>query len=83
MIPSQFEEVVIRVFTRNPQKTPAIQKAFRKLLKQIVPPDALPEPSAALTLPNDYADIMRVKRARSSSFSRSDNNGPNKRSSHA
>ncbi|KAJ8659933.1 hypothetical protein O0I10_004159 [Lichtheimia ornata] len=81
MIPSQFEEVVIRVFTRNPQKTPAIQKAFRKLLKQIVPSDALPEPSAALTLPNDYADIMRVKRARSSSFSRSDNNGPNKRSS--
>ncbi|KAI7876669.1 HD phosphohydrolase domain-containing protein [Lichtheimia hyalospora FSU 10163] len=81
MIPSQFEEVVIRVFTRNPQKTPAIQKAFRKLLKQIVPSDSLPEPSAALTLPNDYADIMRVKRARSSSFSRSDS--ANKRSSHA
>ncbi|EIE81108.1 hypothetical protein RO3G_05813 [Rhizopus delemar RA 99-880] len=35
MIPSKFQDITIRVFTRDPLKMQAIQKAFRKCLKEI------------------------------------------------
>ncbi|KAI8071401.1 HD phosphohydrolase domain-containing protein [Gongronella butleri] len=35
MIPTQFQEVVIRVFTRNPNKVDAVQRAFRRALESI------------------------------------------------
>ncbi|KAG2226577.1 hypothetical protein INT45_005063 [Circinella minor] len=54
MIPQQFEEIIVRVFTRNPHKVTAIQKAFRRLLKSILPSESNAQPSAALTIPYDY-----------------------------
>ncbi|KAI9499236.1 HD phosphohydrolase domain-containing protein [Zychaea mexicana] len=74
MIPQQFEEVVVRVFTRNPQKITAIQKAFRRLLKSIAPSESKAEPNAALTFPNDYDEIVKLKRQRSGSLQGSDGN---------
>lgn len=35
MIPSKFQDITIRVFTRDPLKMQAIQKAFRKCLKEV------------------------------------------------
>ncbi|ORX51235.1 HD phosphohydrolase domain-containing protein [Hesseltinella vesiculosa] len=35
MIPSQFQEVVIRVFARDPCKVDAIQRAFRRALQKV------------------------------------------------
>ncbi|KAI9278654.1 HD phosphohydrolase domain-containing protein [Phascolomyces articulosus] len=74
MIPQQFEEVIVRVFTRDPQKVTAIQKAFRRLLKRIVPIESNAEPNAALTLPNDYDDVVRLKRKHSGSLQPVDGN---------
>ncbi|KAI8393865.1 HD phosphohydrolase domain-containing protein [Radiomyces spectabilis] len=67
MIPSQFEEVVIRVFTRTPEKITAIQRAFRQLMKGIAPVESnhALEPNAALTVPSDYERIRLGKRQRS------------------
>lgn len=67
MIPSTFEEVAVRIFTRNPQKITAIQKAFRRLIKKITPANSSSQPNAALTLPNDYESVMLAKRRRSTS----------------
>lgn len=36
MIPTKFQDVNIRIFTRKPEKMYAIQKAFRKYLSYIV-----------------------------------------------
>lgn len=33
IVPERYEEIIVRVFARNPEKVPAIQKAFRKCLK--------------------------------------------------
>ncbi|KAI7871831.1 HD phosphohydrolase domain-containing protein [Spinellus fusiger] len=69
LIPGQFEEVIIRIFARDPSKSKAIQKAFRCLIRKIVPftPDHPVEPSPALTVPNDYDMILSAKRRRSTS----------------
>ena len=68
MIPQQFEEVIVRVFTRDPEKVTAIQKAFRQLLKGILPSESNAQPNAALTIPNDYDQTVRLKRQRSGSL---------------
>ena len=68
MIPQQFEEVIVRVFTRDPEKVTAIQKAFRRLLKGILPSESNAQPNAALTIPNDYDQTVRLKRQRSGSL---------------
>ncbi|OAD78577.1 hypothetical protein PHYBLDRAFT_18303 [Phycomyces blakesleeanus NRRL 1555(-)] len=69
MIPGQFQEVIIRVFARDPAKSKAIQKAFRSLIKVIAPtdPNSHIEPSHALTVPTDYDTILSAKRRRSTS----------------
>lgn len=66
MIPSTFQEVIVRIFTRHPEKTPAIQRAFRRLLSKVMPASALKEPNLALELPKDY-DMLLGKRRRSAS----------------
>lgn len=35
MIPTKFQDINIRIFTRDPSKTQAIQKAFRRYLDKI------------------------------------------------
>lgn len=67
MIPTTFQEVAVRVFTRNPTKIIAIQKAFRCLMKKMLPADSFAEPNAALTLPSDYDTILLSKRKRTTS----------------
>ncbi|KAI8140339.1 HD phosphohydrolase domain-containing protein [Fennellomyces sp. T-0311] len=74
MIPQQFEEVAVRVFTRDVHRITAVQKAFRRLLKHIVPNSSDAEPHAALTLPNDYTEILLTKRRRSLSSNSADSN---------
>jgi hypothetical protein len=39
MIPTKFQDINIRVFTRTPSKLSAIQKAFRKYLGYITRTD--------------------------------------------
>ncbi|KAI8089448.1 uncharacterized protein BX664DRAFT_297172 [Halteromyces radiatus] len=70
MIPTQFQEVVIRIYTRNPTKVQAIQQAFRKTLRTFCPnkdpnADDTFEMNDALTLPNDFDMIQANKRRRS------------------
>jgi len=38
LVPDQFEETVVRVYTRDTTKTKAIQDAFRSLMKAQIPP---------------------------------------------
>ncbi|ORZ14001.1 HD phosphohydrolase domain-containing protein [Absidia repens] len=79
MIPAQFQEVVIRIFTRNPAKVQAIQKAFRKTLRTICPGDVgvddgvdgRIEPNDALTLPNDFDHIMQANKRKRTGLSSS------------
>ncbi|CAO3620813.1 unnamed protein product [Cunninghamella blakesleeana] len=66
MIPSQFQEVVIRIYTRDATKIHAIQKAFRKTLKtyhqvENLDPTTKIEPNEALTVPNDFLSFKRKR----------------------
>lgn len=62
MIPSKFQDINIRIFTRTPSKMKAIQKAFRRLLGQITHDDVNVNPTVCV--PDDYPT---TKRRRSSS----------------
>ncbi|KAI8327786.1 HD phosphohydrolase domain-containing protein [Chlamydoabsidia padenii] len=82
MIPTQFQEVVIRIYTRNPTKIQAIQKAFRKTLRSVcqndidsIDGDTRIEPNDALTLPNDFDHVMQANKRRRSLLSNSQENG--------
>lgn len=82
MIPTQFQEVVIRIFTRNPTQVQSIQKAFRKTLRSICPGDCSSidgdtkiEMNNALTLPNDFDHVMQSNKRRRSGLSSSQEDG--------
>lgn len=82
MIPTQFQEVVIRIFTRNPTQVQSIQKAFRKTLRSICPGDYSSidgdtkiEMNNALTLPNDFDHVMQANKRRRSVLSSSQEDG--------
>lgn len=62
MIPSKFQDVTIRVFTRNPSKMQAVQKAFRKCLKAIT---NIPDLDPTVQLPAEYQRLTSSKRFRS------------------
>ncbi|CAO3687955.1 hypothetical protein G6F70_003663 [Rhizopus microsporus] len=61
MIPSKFQDVNIRVFTRNPQKMQAVQKAFRKCLKEITNIQDL-DPTVPVS--EEYQRLASLKRQR-------------------
>lgn len=60
MVPSQFQEIIVRIYTRDSSKVGTVQRAFRRLLKTFdakMPknsPSAI-TPNAALELPEDFA----------------------------
>jgi hypothetical protein len=59
MVPSQFQEVIVRIYTRDSSKVSAVQRAFRKLLKTFdakIPGDSPISitPNAALSIPDDF-----------------------------
>ncbi|KAM3582569.1 hypothetical protein VKS41_005213 [Umbelopsis sp. WA50703] len=60
MVPSQFQEIIVRIYTRDSNKVCAVQRAFRRLLKTFgakVPKNSPSSitPNAALELPEDFA----------------------------
>lgn len=57
MIPSKFQDINIRIFTRNPDKMKAVQKAFRKFLGQITHDDVNLDPT--VSLPDNYPTSKR------------------------
>lgn len=66
MIPSKFQDINIRIFTRDSTKMQAIQKAFRKYLSYITHTDLHSDP--VVSVPDDYQDLLHAshKRARTS-----------------
>ncbi|GAB5586934.1 hypothetical protein Unana1_01834 [Umbelopsis nana] len=59
MVPSQFQEIAVRIYTRDSSKVCAVQRAFRKLLKTFdtkIPGDSPYSitPNAALEIPEDF-----------------------------
>ncbi|KAI9343829.1 hypothetical protein BD770DRAFT_397934 [Pilaira anomala] len=66
MIPSKFQDINIRIFTRDPTKMQAIQKAFRKYLSYITHTDLHSDP--VVSVPDDYQNLLNAshKRARTS-----------------
>jgi hypothetical protein len=60
MVPSQFQEIIVRIYTRDSNKVCAVQRAFRRLLKTFdakIPGDSPYSitPNAALEIPEDFA----------------------------
>ena len=60
MIPSKFQDVNIRIFTRDPSKMQAVQKAFRKCLGIITRTDMHSNPT--VPVPDDYLIGSKKKR---------------------
>ncbi len=71
MIPSKFQDVNIRIFTKNPAKMRAVQKAFRRYLGYITRTDLHANPT--VPVPEDYQERISatLKRRRSSADSSS------------
>jgi hypothetical protein len=65
MIPSKFQDINIRIFTRNPSKVKAVQKAFRRFLGHITQNEVNIDPTVCV--PDDYENrLPGSKRGRSS-----------------
>ncbi|KAI7889852.1 uncharacterized protein EV154DRAFT_513101 [Mucor mucedo] len=57
MIPSKFQDINIRIFTRTPGKMKAVQKAFRRFLGHITHNDVNLDPTVCV--PDDYPTNKR------------------------
>ncbi|KAI7899073.1 uncharacterized protein BX663DRAFT_489428 [Cokeromyces recurvatus] len=66
MIPNKFQDINIRIYTRNPYKMQAVQKAFRRYLANITHTETLMDPS--ITVPADYENFVIAKKRRISSI---------------
>lgn len=66
MIPSKFQDVNIRIFTKSLDKMRAVQKAFRRYLGHITRTDLHSNPT--VPVPEDYQKVVSasLKRCRSS-----------------
>lgn len=62
MIPSKFQDVNIRIFTRNAHKMQAVQKAFRRYLNQITKTDFDP----TIAVPDEYQELISSQKGRRS-----------------
>ncbi|KAI8889665.1 HD-domain/PDEase-like protein [Backusella circina FSU 941] len=65
MIPANFQDVLIRIFTRNIDKMQSAQKAFRKYLHEIIGLSNV-DLDPTVTVPSDYDTIAFAKRRRNS-----------------
>lgn len=65
MIPSKFQDVNIRIFTRNPTKMSAVQKAFRRYLGHITRTDMHSDPT--VPVPENYPSLKRRRSSATSS----------------
>ncbi|KAI8369175.1 hypothetical protein EDC96DRAFT_607057 [Choanephora cucurbitarum] len=62
LIPTTFQDVNLRIYTRDPSKMLAIQKAFRRYLRQITKTETLGDPT--VSVPAEYQDLVFSKRRR-------------------
>jgi hypothetical protein len=65
MIPANFQDILIRIFTRNIDKMQAAQKAFRSYLHGIAGLNHV-DLDPTVTVPSDYDTIAFAKRRRNS-----------------
>ncbi|RCH99623.1 SAM domain and HD domain protein, partial [Rhizopus stolonifer] len=65
MIPRKFQDINLRIFTRDPSKMLAIQKAFRRYLSQITKTETVVDPT--VSVPAEYQNLVFSKRRRMSS----------------
>ncbi|KAI8975179.1 hypothetical protein BDF20DRAFT_836603 [Mycotypha africana] len=64
MIPTKYQDIHIRIFTRNPSKMRYVQQAFRRFLGKITKIETDANPT--VSVPEDYQNLVSAKRRRNS-----------------
>jgi hypothetical protein len=67
LAPERFNEVSVRVYTRDPTKVKQVQEAFSRLLASFGRNHFIPSPNPAHLLPSDWTSPTKRKRCTNSS----------------